>query len=621
MSFLAGLGSFAGGVSKGIEEGEDIQSKRLQRQQQALTQQGQEALGRYFSQPDQPAPASPLGSGVSGLGAMQGQAPSPSPGQASQPANSNFGPPSMGVPQMPTGQGVAPARAVAGIESGGGGNPYTKVGNPTASGDRAFGKYGVMGANIAPWTKEVLGRPMSSQEFLANKEAQEAVFNVKFGQLQQKYGPEGAAKAWFAGEGGMNHPDRTDVNGMSVAGYGQKFVQAGGAGPQGASQPPPQGGGQGQQTQGQSQVMQLAQRIKQANPGIKPGVLWQALVQAAPMLNRDAQNALKEQTLQLREQLEQQREQSQVLMHQMDNFAKGHIADEHLKRGDDRLNFDKDKFAGQQKTALLRLSAKDALAQRAADLKSKEFDAREERLTKQYSDTQAQRDRAVGAKKTEFEEKLKFQEDQFEALQKERERHNAATEALGNRREDTSEAFGAARLNQGDERLKQGQGRLDLGARNADRQESFGAARLNQGDERLKQGDARLAQGGARLEFDKQKFAEQQKTSLARVELEKQRLSDARTRGDTAAAARAQTALNGAYDALARVMEAGARADKPDAAMEAGAKTNVQRATEKAAASPPPGPRGEDAPPVEKPPEAPLPVSGTDQDPVSWYPR
>ena len=476
MSFLAGLGSFAGGVSKGLEEGEDIQSKRLQRQQQALTQQGQEALGRYFSQPDQPAPASPLGSGVSGLGAMQGQAPSPSPGQSSQPP-SNFGPPSMGAPQMPPGQGQnapqmppgqgqnAPARAIAGIETGGGGNPYTKLGNPTASGDRAFGKYQVMGANIAPWTKEVLGRPMSSQEFLANPQAQEAVFKAKFGQLQQKYGPEGAAKAWFAGEGGMNHPDRTDVNGTSVAGYGQKFVQAGGAGPQGASQPSPQGGGQGQQTQGQSQVMQLAQRIKQANPDIKPGVLWQALVQAAPMLNRDAQNALKEQTLQLREQLQQQREQSQVILHQMDNFVK--------ERGQD-------------------IGAGNAAAR-------------------------------VGA-------------------------------------------------------TERGQ---DIGAANADK---------------------RAAVGGARLDFDKQKFAEQQKTSLARVELEKQRLSDARTRGDMAAAARAQTALNGAYDAYAKVMEAGARADKPDAAMEAGAKANVKGATEKAAASPPPGPRGEDAPPVEKPP-------------------
>ena len=469
---LGGLGSIASGIGQGFALGQKEQTDRLQKQ-------AQEALGRAFSQPDQPAPASPLGSGVSGLGAMQGQAPSPSPGQASQPANSNFGPPSMGAPQMPpsmgapqmpTGQGQnAPGRAIAGIESGGGGNPYTKLGNPTASGDRAFGKYQVMGANIAPWTKEVLGRPMSSQEFLANPQAQEAVFKAKFGQLQQKYGPEGAAKAWFAGEGGMNHPDRTDVNGTSVAGYGQKFAQAGGAGPQGASQPSPQGGGQGQQTQGQSRVMQLAQGIKQANPGIKPGALWQALAQAAPMLDRDAQNALKEQTLQLRAQLQQQHEQHEVLMHQMDNFTKGDIADKRI-----------------------------AAQELAAGLKSKEFDA----------------------------------------LQKERERHNAAIEA----------------------------------------------------------------QGGARLGFDKQKFAEQQKTSLARVELEKQRLSDARTRGDMAAAARAQTALNGAYDAYAKVMEAGARADKPDAAMEAGAKANVKGATEKAAASPPPGSRGEDAPPVEKPP-------------------
>lgn len=116
------------------------------------------------------------------------------------------------------------ANAIAGIESGG---RYDAVG-PVANkqGNRAYGKYQVLDTNIGPWTQEVLGRPMTPQEFLANPQAQDAVFKAKFGQYQQQYGPEGAARAWFAGEGGMNNPNAADVNGMTVQRYGQKFAQA-----------------------------------------------------------------------------------------------------------------------------------------------------------------------------------------------------------------------------------------------------------------------------------------------------------------------------------------------------------------------------------------------------------
>lgn len=126
-------------------------------------------------------------------------------------------------PLPPPGQDSA-ANAIAGIESGG---RYDAVG-PVANkqGNRAYGKYQVLDTNIAPWTQEVLGRPMSPEEFLANPQAQDAVFKAKFGQYQQKYGPEGASRAWFAGEGGMNNPGAADVNGMTVQRYGQRFAQA-----------------------------------------------------------------------------------------------------------------------------------------------------------------------------------------------------------------------------------------------------------------------------------------------------------------------------------------------------------------------------------------------------------
>lgn len=113
------------------------------------------------------------------------------------------------------------ASAISNIESGG---RYDLLGPVTKTGDRAYGKYQVMGQNVGPWTREVLGKAMTPQEFAANPQAQDAVFNAKFGSYAQKYGPEGAARAWFAGEGGMNDPNRKDQLGTSVASYGQKFM-------------------------------------------------------------------------------------------------------------------------------------------------------------------------------------------------------------------------------------------------------------------------------------------------------------------------------------------------------------------------------------------------------------
>lgn len=114
------------------------------------------------------------------------------------------------------------SRAISNIESGG---RYDLMGPATGSGDRAYGKYQVMGANIPGWTKEALGQPMTAAQFLASPQAQEAVFNTKFGQYVDKYGPRDAAKAWFAGEGGMKNPNASDLYGTTVQGYADKFVR------------------------------------------------------------------------------------------------------------------------------------------------------------------------------------------------------------------------------------------------------------------------------------------------------------------------------------------------------------------------------------------------------------
>lgn len=115
------------------------------------------------------------------------------------------------------------SHAVKTVESGGN---YQAVGPQTRTGDRAYGAYQVMGANIPQWTKEVLGQSLTPQQFLASTEAQDAVARAKLGQYANKYGPEGAAKAWFAGEGGMNNPNATDALGTTVSNYGQKVMAA-----------------------------------------------------------------------------------------------------------------------------------------------------------------------------------------------------------------------------------------------------------------------------------------------------------------------------------------------------------------------------------------------------------
>lgn len=119
--------------------------------------------------------------------------------------------------------------AIASIESEGSGG-YKALGPKTKTGDRAYGRYQVMGANIPEWTKAALGKSMTPQEFLADPAAQDKVFDHRFGGYVRKYGPEKAARAWFGGPGAINKPGAKDVLGTSIAGYGKKFVAALGGG-------------------------------------------------------------------------------------------------------------------------------------------------------------------------------------------------------------------------------------------------------------------------------------------------------------------------------------------------------------------------------------------------------
>lgn len=115
----------------------------------------------------------------------------------------------------------AAMQAISDTESGG---RYDIWHDPTETGARAVGKYGIMDYNIPKWTKQVLGREMTPDEFRLSPQAQDAVFTSIFGDLLAKYGPEGAARAWYTGSAEPN--ERKDIHGKYTGNsYGRQFAQ------------------------------------------------------------------------------------------------------------------------------------------------------------------------------------------------------------------------------------------------------------------------------------------------------------------------------------------------------------------------------------------------------------
>ncbi|RVP83691.1 hypothetical protein CN096_36235, partial [Sinorhizobium meliloti] len=159
--------------------------------------------------------------------AMQGQLASQIMGTA--PSSMGINPASGGA----SGGSGSYRDAIASIESAGSGD-YRAVGPTHPKMGRALGRYQIMEANVGPWSREVLGREVTPDEFMANPQLQDAIFDGKFNSYVQKFGPEGAAQAWFAGPGGVGKTNRKDSLGTDVGTYGRKFMSA--LGPQ-AQQP------------------------------------------------------------------------------------------------------------------------------------------------------------------------------------------------------------------------------------------------------------------------------------------------------------------------------------------------------------------------------------------------
>lgn len=164
--------------------------------------------------------------------------------------------------------------AIASIESAGSGD-YAAVGPTHPKLGRALGRYQVMEANIPQWSREALGREITPEEFLANPDLQDAIFDHKFGGYVEQFGDKGAAQAWFAGPGGVGKMNRQDSLGTSVADYTQKFTGALGS---------PQRGGAGAgvrtaQAGGiDPSIMQMAQLLSAPDEFMPPG--QKAVVQA-----------------------------------------------------------------------------------------------------------------------------------------------------------------------------------------------------------------------------------------------------------------------------------------------------------------------------------------------------
>lgn len=100
----------------------------------------------------------------------------------------------------------------------------------------AAGKYQIMPFNIngsGGWDREALGYNISMNQFMASPEIQEKIAQFKLEQYYNRYGPAGAAIAWYAGPGAAQKYVRTgrassrgEAGGYpSISGYMQSILR------------------------------------------------------------------------------------------------------------------------------------------------------------------------------------------------------------------------------------------------------------------------------------------------------------------------------------------------------------------------------------------------------------
>lgn len=117
--------------------------------------------------------------------------------------------------------------SISAQESGGN---YGAVG-VWVDGDRPYGKYQVMGANIPSWTRKYYGKSLTPQQYLNNPKAQETVARGVLQGYFNKYGAAGAAAMWYSGQ---SNPNKTYGN-PPVYQYVNEVISRAGGYPSGGS--------------------------------------------------------------------------------------------------------------------------------------------------------------------------------------------------------------------------------------------------------------------------------------------------------------------------------------------------------------------------------------------------
>jgi hypothetical protein len=100
----------------------------------------------------------------------------------------------------------------------------------------AMGKYQIMPGNIEGagrgWDYEALGHDVSTAQFMSSPQIQEKIAQYKLQQYYKKYGPAGAAIAWYAGPGAAQKyassgyaSNGGEGNYPSISGYMKQILQ------------------------------------------------------------------------------------------------------------------------------------------------------------------------------------------------------------------------------------------------------------------------------------------------------------------------------------------------------------------------------------------------------------
>lgn len=100
-------------------------------------------------------------------------------------------------------------------------------------GSGALGKYQVMPGNVAAWSKQVLGYSITPDQFLHSPSLQEKIVSGILHGYFNKWGPRGAAAAWYAGPGNHNldMSTKSQPGGPSIKDYVDQVIgHAGGSG-------------------------------------------------------------------------------------------------------------------------------------------------------------------------------------------------------------------------------------------------------------------------------------------------------------------------------------------------------------------------------------------------------